>query len=132
MSPRRSSPVVAARKNKAPHPSPSPRRRTKSKSRPIKILKRCSSAPLLSRRDNDDGDVDLDGDDHYSRTSGGGSFFRPKTFSDAFLSSPSPFSSPRIHTKQVTLNFTIHSLLFIMKIEMIILTNERTHATLSG
>ncbi|KAH1157296.1 hypothetical protein GLYMA_11G029300v4 [Glycine max] len=96
MSPRRSSPVVAARKNKAPHPSPSPRRRTQSKSRPIKILKRCSSAPLLSSHDNADADVD----GHYSRRSGGGSFFRPKTFSDAFLSSPSPFSSPRIHTKQ--------------------------------
>lgn len=129
MSPRRSSPVVAARKNKAPHPSPSPRRRTKSKSRPIKILKRCSSAPLLSSHDNADADVD----GHYSRRSGGGSFFRPKTFSDAFLSSPSPFSSPRIHTKQVTLNFTnYYTLVLILKIEMIIFTNEQTHATLSG
>ncbi|TKY70868.1 hypothetical protein E2542_SST07162 [Spatholobus suberectus] len=101
MSPQRRSPVVAARRNKPPHPSPSPRRRrTKTKSRPIQILKRCSSAPLLSRRDNGDVDVDADVERYYSR-SGGGTFFRPQTFSDAFLSSPSPFSSPRIHRKQI-------------------------------
>ncbi|RDX70031.1 hypothetical protein CR513_50772 [Mucuna pruriens] len=92
-------PVVPARRNKPPHPSPSPRRRTKTKSRPIKILKRCTSAPLLSRRDNGDIDVDLDVDGNYSK-SGGGRLFRPQTFSDAFVSSPSPFSSPRIRIKQ--------------------------------
>ncbi|XP_020217491.1 uncharacterized protein At4g22758 isoform X2 [Cajanus cajan] len=76
-------PLLAARKNKPPHPSPSPRRRIKTKSRPVKILKRCSSAPLLISRPDD---VHL----HHSRT-----LFRPQTFSHAFLSSPSPFSSPR-------------------------------------
>ncbi|CAJ1928267.1 unnamed protein product [Sphenostylis stenocarpa] len=100
--PSMSPPLRSARRNKPPqpHPSPSPRRRTKNKSKPIKILQRCSSAPLLSRRDNGDADVDLDVDGHYWK-SGGGSFFRPKTFSDAFLSTPSPFSSPRLHTKQI-------------------------------
>ncbi|KAK7406215.1 hypothetical protein VNO78_07835 [Psophocarpus tetragonolobus] len=96
MSPRTTSPVISSRKKKPLHPSPSPRRRSKTKSRPIKILKRCSSAPLLWHRDNSDSHVDSS----YSN-SGGASFFRPKTFSEAFLSSPSPFSSPRIHSKQI-------------------------------
>ncbi|KAK7366831.1 hypothetical protein VNO80_08830 [Phaseolus coccineus] len=94
MSPRTTSPFGSARRNKPRQPLPSPRRRTNNKSKPIKTLKRCSSAPLLTRLDNGDADG------HYWR-SGRGSFFRPKTFSDAFLSSPSPFSSPRIHTKQI-------------------------------
>ncbi|KAL2348119.1 hypothetical protein Fmac_002119 [Flemingia macrophylla] len=72
-------PLLAARKNKPPHPSPSPRRTTKTKSRPVKILRRCASAPLLSCPH------------HHAPPN----FFRPQTFSDAFLSSPSPFSSPK-------------------------------------
>lgn len=102
MSPRTTSPFGSARRNKPRQPLPSPRRRTNNKSKPVKTLRRCSSAPLLTRLDNGDADG------HCWR-SGRGSFFRPKTFSDAFLSSPSPFSSPRIHTKQVTLNFTKRS-----------------------
>ncbi|ESW30409.1 hypothetical protein PHAVU_002G151100 [Phaseolus vulgaris] len=94
MSPRTTSPFGSARRNKPRQPLPSPRRRTNNKSKPVKTLRRCSSAPLLTRLDNGDADG------HCWR-SGRGSFFRPKTFSDAFLSSPSPFSSPRIHTKQI-------------------------------
>ncbi|XP_027362113.1 uncharacterized protein At4g22758 [Abrus precatorius] len=96
MSQRTQSPVLAARRIKPPHPFPSPRRRTKNKSKPIKILQRCSSAPLLSCRDNGDNGGNVDG--HYWRSRG--RLFRPQTFSDAFLSSPSPFSSPRIHSNQ--------------------------------
>ncbi|BAU00486.1 hypothetical protein VIGAN_10208700 [Vigna angularis var. angularis] len=94
MPPRISSPIGSARRNKPRQPLPSPHRRTNNKPKHVKVLKRCSSAPLLTRRENGDADG------HYWK-SGRGSFFRPKTFSDAFLSSPSPFSSPRIHTKQI-------------------------------
>ncbi|KAJ1416047.1 hypothetical protein SESBI_17567 [Sesbania bispinosa] len=91
------SPVIIARRSKPPHPSPSPspRRRTKKKPRPLRILKRCSSAPLLSRRDVFDID---DADSLRSR----GTLFLPQTFSDAFLSSPSLFaSSPKIYSNQI-------------------------------
>lgn len=127
MSYRTSSPVLASRRNNPPHPSPSPRRRTKTKSRPIKTLKRCSSAPLLSRRDNGD----VDGDGHYYRRSGGGTFFRPESFSDAFVSSPSSFSSPRIHPKQVSrlpatqLYYTVYRHSVDCYCEMIAFPNER-------
>lgn len=99
MSQRLRSPVIVARRSKPPHPSPSPRPRTKNKSKPFEILKRCSSAPLLSRRNEDDVDVDVDG---HSFRSGGGTLFRPQTFSDAFVSSPSLFAtSPKIYANEV-------------------------------
>lgn len=101
MSQRLRSPVIVARRSKPPHPSPSPRPRTKNKSKPFEILKRCSSAPLLSRRNEDDVDVDVDVDGHSFR-SGGGTLFRPQTFSDAFVSSPSLFAtSPKIYANEV-------------------------------
>ncbi|XP_061357883.1 uncharacterized protein At4g22758 [Gastrolobium bilobum] len=90
-SPRRRSPLITSRRSKPPHPSPSPRRRS-NKSKPVKILKRCSSAPLLSRRDDFDG--------HF--WGNGGTLFRPQTFSDAFVSSPSLFaSSPQNHSNEI-------------------------------
>ena len=90
-SPRRRSPVIGSRKSKPPHPSPSPRRRTNNKSRPLKILNRCSSAPLLLSRGGDDVV-------EYAIRSEG-RLFRPQTFSEAFASSPSLFaSSPHAYT----------------------------------
>ncbi|XP_057449873.1 uncharacterized protein At4g22758 isoform X2 [Lotus japonicus] len=100
MSRRPRSPVITSRRsNKPPHPSPSPRRRTKSKSKPVNILKRCSSAPLLPQGD----DIDFDADDMGNLSMRRGeTLFRPQTFSDAFLSSPSLFaSSPKICTNQI-------------------------------
>lgn len=100
------SPVITSRRKKPPHPSPSPRCRTKNKSKLVKTLKRCSSAPLLISRgshiheDDDDG-VDLVA--QYSFRSGrGGTLFRPQTFSNAFVSSPSLFpSSPTIYSNEM-------------------------------
>ncbi|KAL1316612.1 uncharacterized protein At4g22758 isoform X2 [Arachis ipaensis] len=90
---RRRSPAIRSRRIKPPHPSPSPspssRRRSKNKSRPdFKILKRCSSAPLLLSRGRDDFfEYELKSE---------GSLFRPQTFSEAFVSSPSLFASSPI------------------------------------
>ncbi|KAL1355019.1 uncharacterized protein At4g22758 isoform X2 [Arachis duranensis] len=90
---RRRSPAIRSRRIKPPHPSPSPspssRRRSKNKSRPdLKILKRCSSAPLLLSRGRDDFfEYELKSE---------GSLFRPQTFSEAFVSSPSLFASSPI------------------------------------
>ncbi|MED6124301.1 hypothetical protein PIB30_057669 [Stylosanthes scabra] len=89
-SPRRRSPAIRSRRSKPPHPSPSPspssRRRSKNRSRPdLKILKRCSSAPLLLSRGRDDFF-------EYAFKSEG-RLFRPQTFSEAFISSPSLFAS---------------------------------------
>lgn len=98
------SPAIISRRKKPPHPSPSPcRTKTKSKSKLVKILKRCSSAPLLiSRGDRDDED-DVDLVAQYSFRSRGGTLSRPQTFSNAFVSSPSLFpSSPKIYGKEVS------------------------------
>ncbi|CAL0311677.1 unnamed protein product [Lupinus luteus] len=89
--PRRRSLLIGGRRTKPPpRPSPSPRRR------PLKILKRCSSAPLLFGRARDDDDFD----EHFgSRRE---TIFHPQTFLDGFLSSPSLFpSSPYSHSKQI-------------------------------
>jgi hypothetical protein len=104
----RSPAAIISRRNKPPHPSPSPRRTKNNKSKSVKILKRCSSAPLLiSPRDNEDED-DLHLVAQYSFRNrgreGGGKLFRPQTFSDAFVSSPSLFpSSPKIYSNEVSL-----------------------------
>ncbi|MED6167654.1 hypothetical protein PIB30_004875 [Stylosanthes scabra] len=90
--PRRRSPAIRSRRSKPPHPSPSPspssRRRSKNRSRhDLKILKRCSSAPLLLSRGRDD--------DFFENAliKSEGRLFRPQTFSEAFISSPSLFAS---------------------------------------
>lgn len=75
----------------------------------INTLKRCSSAPLLISRGNlihEDDDDDDDGVGlfaQYSFRSGrGGTLFRPQTFSNAFVSSPSLFpSSPNIYSNEM-------------------------------
>ncbi|XP_058778234.1 uncharacterized protein At4g22758 [Vicia villosa] len=97
------SPAITSRRKKPPHPSPSPRcSRTKNKPKLVKILKRCSSAPLLiSRGDHgDEDDVDLVA--QYSFRSHGATLSRPQTFSKAFLSSPSLFpSSPKVYSNEM-------------------------------
>jgi hypothetical protein len=103
----RSPAAIISRRIKPPHPSPSPRRtKNNNKSKSVKILKRCSSAPLLiSPRDNED---NLHLAAQYSFRNrvreGGGTLFRPQTFSYAFVSSPSLFpSSPKIYSNEVSL-----------------------------
>ncbi|KAK2426068.1 hypothetical protein QL285_024776 [Trifolium repens] len=100
----RSPAAIISRRIKPPHPSPSPRRTKNNKSKSVKILKRCSSAPLLiSPRDNEN---DLHLTAQYSfrnrEREGGGTLFRPQTFSNAFVSSPSLFpSSPKIYSNEM-------------------------------
>ncbi|XP_028785361.1 uncharacterized protein At4g22758 [Neltuma alba] len=96
---RRRAPATSSRRSKPPHhPSPSSHRRTSppssNRSKPLKILKRCSSAPsLLSDYSSADEDHDLDCDVKHE-----GTLFRPHTFSVAFASSPSLLaSSPQNH-----------------------------------
>ncbi|KAE9613164.1 hypothetical protein Lalb_Chr05g0214641 [Lupinus albus] len=87
--------LIGGRRNKPPpRPSPSPSPRP----RPLKILKRCSSAPLLFSRARDDDD---DFDVHFG--SSRETIFHPQTFPHhAFLSSPSLFpSSPNSHGNQI-------------------------------
>ncbi|KAJ7952435.1 PPR containing protein [Quillaja saponaria] len=93
---RRRVPIIGYWKTKQSRPSPSPdhrrtppnSRRLSNKSKPIKILKRCSSDPMLWVRGEDDCQ-DLESD---------GSVFRPHTCADAFLSSPSLFAfSPQTY-----------------------------------
>ncbi|KAG2384566.1 uncharacterized protein HKW66_Vig0116570 [Vigna angularis] len=50
------SPIGSAWRNKPRQPLPSPHRRTDNKPKHVKVLKRCSSAPLLTRRENGDAD----------------------------------------------------------------------------
>ncbi|CAK8539432.1 unnamed protein product [Lathyrus sativus] len=98
------SPAITSRRKKPPHPSPSPRcSKTKSKSKLVKILKRCSSAPLLiSRGDREDEDDVVDLVSQYSFRSRGGTLSRLQTFSNAFVSSPSLFpSSPKIYSNEM-------------------------------
>ncbi|CAI8589203.1 unnamed protein product [Vicia faba] len=93
------SPAITSRRKKPPHPSPSARcsSRTKNKPKLVKILKRCSSAPLLiSRGDHEDEDDIVDVVAQYSFRSRGG------TLSNAFVSSPSLFpSSPTIYANEM-------------------------------
>lgn len=109
------SPAIPSRRKKLPYPPPSPRRRTKNKSKFVTTLKRCSSAPLLSQGDNHEEDVDLVG--HNYSFGIGGTLFRPQTFSNAFVSSPSLFaSSPKIFSNEVSY---LHSTLLIQNVLII-------------
>ncbi|KAK4260484.1 hypothetical protein QN277_003588 [Acacia crassicarpa] len=95
---RRRAPANSGRRSKPPHhPSPSPRGhtppRSSNKSKPLKILKRSSSAPSLIC---DSSSADEDYDFRHQ-----GSLFRPQTFSAAFASSPSLLpSSPQNYESQ--------------------------------
>ncbi|XP_054810267.1 uncharacterized protein At4g22758 [Prosopis cineraria] len=98
---RHRAPATSGRRSKPPHhPFHSPNRRTpprsSNKSKPLKILKRCSSAPLLLSDSSSiaaDGDHDLDYDFRHESM-----LLRPQTFSAAFESSPSLLpSSPQNH-----------------------------------
>ncbi|XP_062074132.1 uncharacterized protein At4g22758 [Humulus lupulus] len=119
---RRRAQATGSRRSRPPHPSPSPCRRTppprrslKPQSKPIKILKRCSSEPLLwSGSSSSSSDVS---EDDRRRFLGSESvLFRPHTCTDISASSPSllGFSSPRSHElpgykkdAKVVLNVTV-------------------------
>uniref|UniRef100_A0A803PJY9 DUF7054 domain-containing protein n=1 Tax=Cannabis sativa TaxID=3483 RepID=A0A803PJY9_CANSA len=123
---RRRAQPTGSRRSRPPNPSPSPSRRTppprrsliKPHSKPIKILKRCSSEPLLwigssSSSNSSDGNEDdrrrIFGSEHV--------LLRPYTCTEIFASSPSLLgfsSSPRNHEKpdykkdaKVVLNVTV-------------------------
>ncbi|KAK9927441.1 hypothetical protein M0R45_024624 [Rubus argutus] len=100
---RRRSHVTGGRRSRPPNPSQSPRRKTppslarrspKPRSKPIKILKRCSSEPLL-RSHVGDFSEDVPHVFREPRSESEGVLFRPQTCTDIFASSPSlimPFS----------------------------------------
>ncbi|KAF4366582.1 hypothetical protein F8388_004246 [Cannabis sativa] len=123
---RRRAQPTGSRRSRPPNPSPSPSRRTppprrsliKPHSKPIKILKRCSSEPLLwigssSSSNSSDGNEDdrrrIFGSEHV--------LLRPYTCTEIFASSPSLLgfsSSPGNHEKpdykkdaKVVLNVTV-------------------------
>ncbi|XP_040990382.1 uncharacterized protein At4g22758-like [Juglans microcarpa x Juglans regia] len=86
---RRRAQATGGRKSKPPNPSSSPRRRSppprrsaKLASKPIKILKRCSSEPVLCSTSDDDRSL---------RSEGVSVLDRPHTFTDMCASSPSLF-----------------------------------------
>lgn len=108
---RRRSQATRGRKVRPPNPSPSPHRRSSQTrgspkqhhhhhhSKPIKILKRCSSEPILfcSSSGSDFGEEGFRVRDLRSEPEG--VLFRPQTCTDIFASSPSlmmPFS-PKKH-----------------------------------
>lgn len=94
---RRRSHVTGGRRSRPPNPSASPRRKTppslarrspKPRSKPIKILKRCSSEPLLRSPVGDfSEDVPHVFREPWSESEG--VLFRPQTCTDIFASSPS-------------------------------------------
>lgn len=102
---RRRAPATGARRNRPPNPSPSPRKRSppprrsaKQALKPIKILKRCSSEPILLGSIFGVSNIISD-DDRSLRSEGGGGggvLFRPQTCTDVFASSHSllAFSPP--------------------------------------
>ena len=95
--------ATRGRKSRPPNPSPSPRRRTppprrsarqQAPSKPIGILKRCFSDPMLWSSAS----VSSYSDDDRSLRSEDGVLFRPQTCYDVFGSSSSlPGFSPRSH-----------------------------------
>ncbi|KAK4557996.1 hypothetical protein RGQ29_007659 [Quercus rubra] len=95
--------ATRGRKSRPPNPSPSPRRRTppprrsarqQAPSKPIGILKRCFSDPMLLSSAS----VSSYSDDDRSLRSEDGVLFRPQTCYDVFGSSSSlPGFSPRSH-----------------------------------
>ncbi|KAJ9147787.1 hypothetical protein P3X46_029908 [Hevea brasiliensis] len=93
-----------SRKSRPPHPSPSPStrtpppRRSVKQSKPIKILKRCSSEPMLWKISEGGGISESEVQQQRSLWSAdeSGVFPRPHTYTDVFASSPSLMTfSPR-------------------------------------
>ncbi|KAG6634225.1 uncharacterized protein At4g22758-like isoform X1 [Carya illinoinensis] len=94
---RRRAQATGGRKSKPPKPSPSPRRRSppprrsaKLASKSVKILKRCSSEPVLWSSPVGISSSTSD-DDRSLRSEGGAVLDRPHTFTDMCASSPSLF-----------------------------------------
>ncbi|KAG6685237.1 hypothetical protein I3843_12G102800 [Carya illinoinensis] len=94
---RRRAQATGRRKSKPPKPSPSPRRRSppprrsaKLASKSVKILKRCSSEPVLWSSPVGISSSSSD-DDRSLRSEGGAVLDRPHTFTDMCASSPSLF-----------------------------------------
>ncbi|KAB1217106.1 hypothetical protein CJ030_MR4G021215 [Morella rubra] len=92
---KRRAPFSGGRTRKPTNPSPSrrrrsppPRRSAKPVSKPIKILKRCYSEPMLSVA-SFGGNSSTSDDDRSLRSESGGVLFRPPTCTDVFASSPS-------------------------------------------
>ncbi|XP_004298701.1 PREDICTED: uncharacterized protein At4g22758 [Fragaria vesca subsp. vesca] len=91
-----------SRRTRLSNPSPSPHRKTpqtkrspKPRSKPVKILKRCSSEPLLRSPVSDFGDEVVPHVGRELRSEPDGVLFRPQTCVDVFASSPTlmiPFS----------------------------------------
>lgn len=106
---RRRVPAKGGRKTRPPHPSPSPSartpppRRSVKPSKPIKILKRCSSEPMMAWGSGTEHSIDQQKQRSsflfYESDGGRSVLFRPHTCTDVFLSSPSlimpPNFSPR-------------------------------------
>jgi hypothetical protein len=96
---RRKVPAKGGRKTRPPHPSPSPStrtpppRRSVKPSKPIKILKRCSSEPMMGWGSGTEDSIDQQKQRRsflfYESDGGRGVLFRPHTCTDVFLSSPS-------------------------------------------
>ncbi|KAH8513561.1 hypothetical protein H0E87_006722 [Populus deltoides] len=96
---RRKVPAKGGRKTRPPNPSPSPStrtpppRRSVKPSKPIKILKRCSSEPMMGWGSGTEDSIDQQKQRRsflfYESDGGRGVLFRPHTCTDVFLSSPS-------------------------------------------
>ncbi|XP_040988253.1 uncharacterized protein At4g22758-like [Juglans microcarpa x Juglans regia] len=93
---RRRAPATSGRCSKPPNPSPSPRGRSppprrsaKHASKPVKILNRCSSDPMLWSSSSGVNGSSISDDDQSLRSEGAGVLFAPHTFTDVFASSPS-------------------------------------------
>jgi hypothetical protein len=111
---RRRAPATDGRRSRPPNPSPSPRKRSppprrsaKQASKPIKILKRTFSEPMLLGS-SVGSSYSISDDDRSLRSEGGGGvFFRPQTCVDVFASSPSllgfsPLTpSPEVRVKKI-------------------------------
>ncbi|XP_011033876.1 PREDICTED: uncharacterized protein At4g22758 isoform X3 [Populus euphratica] len=92
-------PAKAGRKTRPPHPSPSPSartpppRRSVKPSKPIKILKRCSSEPMMAWGSGTEDSIDQQKQRSsflFDESDGSrGVLFRPHTCTDVFSSSPS-------------------------------------------
>ncbi|KAG6688843.1 hypothetical protein I3842_11G145300 [Carya illinoinensis] len=94
---RRRVPATGGRCSKPPNPSPSPRGRSPQArrsakqlaSKPVKILNRCSSDPMLWSSSSGVNGSSISDDDRSLRSEGSGVLFGPHTFTDVFASSPS-------------------------------------------
>ncbi|PON92892.1 PPR containing protein [Trema orientale] len=122
---RRRAPATGGRRSRPPHPSPSPspcrrtpppRRSLKHHSKPIKILKRSSSEPVLwTGSSSSSASSDVSEDDRRRFLGSENVLFRPHTCTEIFASSPSLLAfSPKSHEMQgykkdakVVLNVTV-------------------------